>query len=60
MITSFKTLLNRTFKGVATKYLEGYANYVKILKDKSNIFDKLTKITSSITEKDINRMMIMF
>lgn len=58
--TSLKTLINGTFKGVATKYLEGYVNYVKILKNKSNIFDKLTKITSSITEKDINSMMIMF
>ena len=58
--TSLKTLLNGTFKGVATKYLEGYVNYVKILKNKSNIFDMLTKITSSITEKDINRMRIAF
>lgn len=58
--SNLKTLLNGTFKGVATKYLEGYVNYVKILKNKSNIFDKLTKITSSITEKDINRMVIAF
>lgn len=58
--TSLKTLINGTFKGVATKYLEGYVNYIKILKNKSNIFEKLIQISSSITEKDINNIIIAF
>ncbi len=39
--TSMKGLINHNFKGVATKYLDNYVNYVKALRQGINIFEKL-------------------
>lgn len=51
--TSMKGLINHKFRGVATKYLQGYVNYVKMLRKNLNIFKFLTKINGSITQKQI-------
>lgn len=51
--TSMKGLINHNFRGVATKYLQGYVNYVKMLRRNLNMFEFLIKINSSITQKQI-------
>jgi hypothetical protein len=34
-----KGLINGTFRGVANKYLDNYVNYVKTLRQGTNLFD---------------------
>jgi hypothetical protein len=58
--TTLKLLINGAFKGVATKYLEGYVNYIKILKNKDNIFDRLMNVSTYISNKEINNLTVCF
>ena len=47
--TSMKGLINGTFKGVATKYLSNYVNYVKILKQNTDLFTTIISNNVKIT-----------
>jgi transposase-like protein len=51
--TSMKLLINGTFKGVATKYLDNYVNYAKALKQDKNIFDTLLSNSIYTTRKSL-------
>lgn len=54
--TSMNGLINHNFRGVATKYLQGYVNYVTMLRRNLNMFEFLIKINSSITHKQIFKL----
>lgn len=58
--TSMKGLINGTFKGVATKYLEGYLNYVSALRKQIKIFDLLVEINHYVSQKAIYETKINF
>jgi transposase-like protein len=53
--TSMKGLLNGTFRGVATKYLDNYVNYVGMLKSKKLSMDNVSIGNCGITRKSLKR-----
>jgi transposase-like protein len=55
--TSMKGLINIRFKGVATKYLDNYVNYVKILKQDKNIFETLLANSTYTTRESLKNKM---
>ncbi|MDR1826073.1 MAG: IS1595 family transposase [Rickettsiales bacterium] len=53
--TSMKGLINGTFRGVATKYLDNYVNYVGIMKRKKLNMDSVISCVNSITRESLKR-----
>lgn len=51
--TSLKSLINGDFRGVATKYLENYVNYLNVMKQGVNAFDTLLGCNNYITRKSL-------
>ena len=51
--TSLKSLINDNFRGVATKYLENYVNYLNVMKQGTNAFDTLLGCNNYITRKSL-------
>ncbi|MBR1380657.1 MAG: IS1595 family transposase [Alphaproteobacteria bacterium] len=51
--TSLKRLINDNFRGVATKYLENYVNYLNVMKQGANAFDTLIGCNNYITRNSL-------
>lgn len=51
--TSLKRLINDNFRGVATKYLENYVNYLNVMKQGVNAFDTLIGCNNYITRNSL-------
>lgn len=51
--TSMKGLINGVFRGVATKYLDNYVNYVGMLKTRKLDFDTLISCNNHTTRKSL-------
>jgi hypothetical protein len=57
--SSMKRIINNTFRGVATKYLDNYSVYCSALKTKTPIFDTLVA-THNRTTRNSLRMKVVF
>jgi hypothetical protein len=51
--TSMKQLINGTCRGVATKYLDNYVNYVNMLKTKKLSVDSILSCNNSTTRESL-------
>lgn len=51
--TSLKRLINDNFRGVATKYLENYVNYLNVMKQGANAFDTMIGCNNYITRNSL-------